>query len=482
MDPKLYPKDFMWGASTSAHQVEGGAVNQWTEWELGHASELARGAAKRLSWMPSWRFIKDEAQQPENYVSGAGVEHYKRYEEDFDLVKKLHLNTFRFGIEWARIEPEEGAWNLEAIEHYHRYIEELKKRDITPVLTIWHWTMPTWFTAKGAFEKKANLKYFDRFVQKVAEEYGGQVRYVLTLNEPNTYTGCAYAAAIHPPQLKKPLLAFKVYRNLVRAHRRAYAILKHVEPSLQIGLTMFTNNDQPKHRRNPLSLTVAYAASYGWNRWFLNRVKKQLDFIGVSYYWTNYYHGFGWQNPTVPVSDRGWYMEPEGLLHVLTQTYSHFKIPIIVTENGLADAKDKYRRWWLEQTLFAIQRALSQGVDLRGYLHWSLLDNFEWEEGWWPKFGLVEVDRENDMKRTIRPSAKWYAAYLERLEELRAAKERPAPREAKPITKKVAQVQPPQATIRKILPRVKANDTQKTDRTALLKRFNMKPKGGSNER
>jgi beta-glucosidase len=218
-----------------------------------------------------------------------------------------------------------------------------------------------------------------------------------------------------------------VYRNLIRAHRRAYEIIKRIEPSVQVGIAMNMSNDQPKRSRHPLiwiSTLVAHAASYGWNRWFLNRIKKQLDFIGINYYLTNYYQGFIQHNPTTPVNDLGWYMEPEGILPVLVQTYAHYKKPIIITENGVADVKDRYRKWWIEQTLVAIQRALSQGVDVRGYMHWSLLDNFEWAYGWWPKFGLVEVNREDDMERTVRPSAKWFANYLIKLERFQEAREK----------------------------------------------------------
>ena len=349
-------------------------------------------------------------------MSGNGVDHYRRYEEDFDLLEDLHLNSFRFSIEWSRIEPKEGAWDLEAVKHYHRYVKSLKKRGITPILTLWHWTMPTWFVAKGGFEKKSNLIYFDRFVQKVAEEYGDDIRYVITLNEPNVYTSLSYLSGEWLPNMKKPLVALKVYRNLVRAHRRASAIIKRLEPAMQVGVALHMSNNQSKRSRNPLSPLVVAGVSYGWNRWFINRIKKQLDFIGVNYYHTNYFQGFAQHNPTTPLNDLGWYMEPDGIFPLLMQTHAHYKKPIIICENGVADANDRYRRWWIEQTLVAMQRALSQGVQLRGYLHWSLLDNFEWKYGWWPKFGLVAVDREHNMKRTIRPSAKWFANYLAKLD------------------------------------------------------------------
>ena len=421
MDPRIFPKDFMWGASTASHQVEGGTVNDWSVWELEHAATLARDSAKRLSWLPSWKSTKAEAQDPDNYVSGKGVDHYNRYEEDFDIAQDLHLNTFRFSIEWSRLEPEEGAWNLEAIQHYHQYIKALRQRGIEPVLTIWHWTMPTWFNEKGGFAKKANLTFFDRFVRKIAEEYGQEVRYVITLNEPNVFVALGYITNERPPQQKSVRMAVRAYWNLLKAHRKAYDVLKEVAPALQVGTAMAMSNNQPKHSRNPFNVLIAHSASYVWNWWFLYRSRKQQDFIGINYYFTDYYQGFSRQNPTTPLSDMGWYMEPEGLLPVLTQTYARFKKPLIITENGLADGKDAYRKWWIEQTLVAMQRAMSQGVDLRGYLHWSLLDNFEWESGWWPKFGLVAVDRKQGMRRVVRPSAKWFGSYLERLEALQTS-------------------------------------------------------------
>jgi hypothetical protein len=144
----------------------------------------------------------------------------------------------------------------------------------------------------------------------------------------------------------------------------------------------------------------------------LNRIRHHQDFVGINYYFTDYYRGVSKASPSVPLNDMGWYMEPEGLYPLLLRTWARYKKPIIITENGVADRQDEYRQWWLEQTVIAMQRALSEGVDIKGYMHWSLLDNFEWAYGWWPKFGLIEVDRANGMKRMPRPSAIWFARYL----------------------------------------------------------------------
>lgn len=406
---RIFPKHFFWGASTAGHQVDGGADDQWTVWELAHAKELAQTAHQRLGGLPSWSKIKHHAESPENYVSGRGVEHFKRYKEDFDILENLGMNSFRFGIEWSRIEPEEGKWDTKAIEHYRDYIRELRKRHIEPFANLWHWTMPTWFTDMGGFAKRQNVKYFERFVEKVAAELAEDLTYVITLNEPNVYTTLSYAIGDWPPQEKHAWRSLLVYWNLVMAHKRAYKILKQAKPSLRIGLAMQLANIQAKRPHDFTDSIVTKGMRYCWNWWFLNRCKNQQDFIGFNYYFTDYYKGFRRDNPKVPLSDLGWYMEPEGLYPLLLRVWSHYKKPIFVTENGLADADDDYRRWWIEETIVAMEKAISEGVDLRGYLHWSLLDNFEWKYGWWPKFGLVHVDRENGMKRTIRPSTKWFA-------------------------------------------------------------------------
>jgi beta-glucosidase len=413
---RKYPHGFMWGASTSAYQVEGGNHNQWTVWELAHASERAKSAEARCGYLPQWPELKKQMQDPRNYVAGNGVEHYARYKEDFDLLEKLNLNTFRFGIEWSRLEPAEGQWDEREVEHYREYIEELKRRGIEPVLNIWHWTMPTWFTDKGAFARKSNIAYFERFVEKIAKEYGRSLSYVITLNEPNVYTSFGYSTGIWPPQEKNYTKSIQVYWNLVQTHKKSYKILKKQNPKIQVGIAAQLANIQAKRPHNLFDELSTKSMRYFWNWWFLRRIRRQQDFIGVNYYFTDYYTGlFQRRNPKVPLNDMGWYMEPEGLYPLLLRVWARFKTPIIVTENGVADAQDEYRRWWIEESIVAMQRALSEGVDLRGYFYWSLLDNFEWADGYWPKFGLVSVDRTHGMKREIRPSAKWFAGVIKKL-------------------------------------------------------------------
>ena len=414
-----FPPNFFWGASTAAHQVEGGNHNQWSVWELSVAKEQAATAHQRLSWLPVWESIKTQAESPDNYVSGKGVEHYTKYKQDFDIAKKLRMNAFRFSVEWSRIEPKEGQWDEKEIEHYRVYIRELRKRGLEPFLNIWHWTHPVWFEKKGGFSKRENLKFFERFVQKIADEYADDLAYVITLNEPNVYTSFSYAMGQWPPQQKSWVQASFVIWHLVLAHKRAYRILKDKKPSLMIGVAAQLANIQAKRPHNMIDSFATKWMRWFWNWWFMNRIRRQQDFIGFNYYFTDYYRHLKRDNPQVPLSDLGWYMEPEGLYPILLRIWAHYRKPIIITENGVADEGDQYRQWWLEETIIAMERALSEGVQVAGYFHWSLLDNFEWAYGWWPKFGLVAVDRKHGMKRTIRPSGHWFANTIQKLQKNR---------------------------------------------------------------
>lgn len=279
--------------------------------------------------------------------------------------------------------------------------------------------MPLWFVAKGGFENKQNVRYFERFAAKAAQEFGDGLKYLLTINEPNVYSSISYMLGFWPPQRKNPLLGLKVMYNLARAHKAAYAAVKHAHPELNIGLAYNFAEVKAHNPHNPLNRSVVHTANYLYNYWFLDRVRSECDFIGVNWYHTQYINWLGRDcNPEGPRSDLRWYMEPSALAHVLAKAGRRYKKPLMVTENGLADSTDAHRRWWIEQTLEALQAAMDSGVNLIGYLHWSLLDNFEWAYGWWPKFGLVAVDRGRGMKRSLRPSAKWFGSQVKKFRKL----------------------------------------------------------------
>ena len=409
---KLFPPGFLWGASTAAHQVEGDNHNNWSVWEKSVAKQHAKIAKNQLAWVPVWDKIAPQATNPNNYISGKGVEHYQRYKQDFQLLKQLNLNSFRFSIEWSRIEPECGVFDQDALNHYRQYIAELKRQGITPMLNLWHWTHPVWFEEAGGFARKSNLVYFRRFLKEITGLIE-EVDWVVTINEPNVYTAFSFLNGLWPPQNKNLLVALKVYRNLVRAHRQAYDYIKDTCPRVKVGIAAHLVNALPKRPHNFLDVLSTKWVRYFWNWWFLNRIKTKQDFVGFNYYFTDYYKLLKRRNPAFPVNDLGWYMEPEGLHLLLARVWSHYKKPIIITENGCADKDDQYRRWWLEETMIAMERALSEGIDVQGYFHWSLLDNFEWAYGWWPQFGLIHVNRRT-MARSTRQSALWWADWLKK--------------------------------------------------------------------
>ncbi len=415
-DPKLllkFPSHFLWGASSSAHQIEGGNHNQWTIWELENAKVLAQKAKYQAKYLPKWEEIKREATDPANYVSGAATDHYNRYEEDFALLKKMHLNTWRFGIEWSRIEPEEGVWDAGAIDHYRRYLQRLKQLDIEPIVTLWHWTNPVWFEQKGGFTKRKNVAYFVRFAEKVLGELGRDFRYIITINEPETYVAQSFYLAIWPPQERSLRRMVWTLLNLLNAHRKIYRLAKKIGRKYQISIAKNVAHHYPGDDAW-ISRWSVDLIRWGADYFILGRVKKQLDFIGLNYYFSNRFYGYRLHNPNKMVNDMGFDMHPADIEPVLKELYDRYNLPIIITENGVADRDDEYRKWWLTQTLLAISRASQSGVRVDGYLHWSLTDNFEWSSGFWPRFGLVAIDY-STRRRSLRPSAIWFAKLISKI-------------------------------------------------------------------
>ena len=358
-----FPDGFLWGAGTAAHQVEGGNVNNWSEWEKGDA--------------------------------GRACEHYQRFEEDFALAKSLNHNAHRFSIEWSRIEPKEGMINKGEIEHYRQVLLALKKRGIEPFVTLNHWTLPIWFAEKGGWLNPKAPYYFDRFVKIISENLFDLVDFWITLNEPNIYTAQSFLTGKWTPQNKNIFKYFKVLNNLAKAHHLAYRSLHLIDLDCQVGVA--------KNNIYFEGGLLAKFADYFWNKYFLNKIKEKQDFIGLNYYkWFRFN-----QNKNKELTDMGWEIYPKGIYYVLKDLEKYEK-PIYITENGLADAQDKRREKFIKEHLFWIHKAIKNGVNVKGYLHWSLIDNFEWDKGFWPRFGLVEVDYKT-MERRVRRSARVYA-------------------------------------------------------------------------
>lgn len=398
----VFPKNFYWGAGTSAHQVEGGNVNDWTEWEKEHADELAKNAGGKWQKWQQEKF--PEMFDPQNYISGRACEHYSRFEEDFDIAKELGHNAHRFSIEWSRIEPEEGKFDEDEIEHYKRVVGALRERGIEPFVTLWHWTLPLWVAKQGGWASKKTVSDFSRYTEKVASAFGGDIKFWITFNEPNIYAGIGGIKGLQPPGKLGLYGVFSCYKNLARAHKNAYKIIHKINKETQVG---FSNSVI----YYPSKMLFLY--DFIWNKLFIYLTRGCHDFLGLNYYTRGGVKLDTKIGGTENVSDLGWGIYPEGICHIV-KSFKKYKLPIYITENGLADAKDEKRAKFITNHLSWLAKAMEGGCDVRGYLHWSFLDNHEFVEmrGFWPRFGLVEVDYKT-MRRKIRPSALEYKKIIE---------------------------------------------------------------------
>lgn len=410
---RQFPKQFLWGASTAAHQVEGDNHNQWSVWELENAKAKAAQAEYHYDDYPSWDFIKKDAKTPDNYVSGELADHYNRYEEDFDFLTKMNMNAYRFSIEWSRVEPKEGAWNVEAINHYKAYLAALKRRDIEPVVTLFHFTLPVWFAELGGFEKRANAKYFIRFAEKIVAELGSNMRYIITINEPEVYAFESYYLQDWPPNKNSIWMYNKVLNNMAYAHKGAARIIHDMNRKFKVSIAKNSNYIYPGDNAW-LSRLSANLFQYFQDDFVIKKFIKSCDFLGMNYYFSSRVYGYRIHNPDIKLSDLHWDLHPADIQYAIERLTRKYHLPIMITENGLADAKDDQREWWIKETIIGLQKALRSGADVIGYLHWSLMDNFEWAYGKWPRFGLVAIDYKTG-KRTLRSSADWFGKVIKRL-------------------------------------------------------------------
>ncbi len=383
---------FFFGASLSAHQVEGG--NRHSDW---------------------WNFEKEVLQAKGIECSGHGTKHWDMYETDFKLAAQLGHNAHRLSLEWAKIEPVEGKINYEAIEHYKKVFRNLRHRKLKPFVTLWHFTLPQWFANKGGFTKKSNVRHFVNFCKFVGTEFRDDMEYVITINEPNIYAYNSYLVGDWPPQKKGIRPHSKVLKNLVLAHKMAYSALKNIKPEFHIGISKNNQVLRPDRKKNPLDIAFMKFIDYTWNYQFLNRIRKHMDFIGLNYYFYHCVradfkladHFMQYSYPTSRRTDMNWEVYPKGIYTTTQALHKKYKMPIIITENGVADKHDKLRTDAIKESLYWLFKSKDKGANIFGYLHWALTDNFEWAWGYKPRFGLIEINYDN-YNRTIRPSALVY--------------------------------------------------------------------------
>ncbi len=395
-----FPKDFLWGAATASHQIEGGLVNNWTRWEQANAERLARTGLNPL------------AQDRENYISISkySPESFKYWEKDLEVIEKLNLKAYRLSVEWSRIQPEKEVFSQEGIDYYKKYLKCLKESNVTVVLTCWHWSIPLWLEDEGGLLSKKIFDYFSEYVRFLAQELSEYVDYWITINEPESFVFC-YLSGSWPPGIKNPFIFHRVFTDILpRMHIDAYRAIKILDPDKPVSLAknicyVSAYNFMPWNR------LAAYLYDWYINKSFLDKVSKHMDYIGINFYFHNKLGVRGIRNDNDKTSDLGWWLQPDKLYNVIIDTYTRYKKPIFITENGIADSEDILREWWIKESVKAMYKAISENVPIIGYLHWSLLDNFEWDKGFWPKFGLVSVNPKTK-ERMIKKSGLYYSKII----------------------------------------------------------------------
>jgi beta-glucosidase len=417
-----FPADFVWGVATSSHQVEGGNLNnQWATWE-------DRGRIKS----------KD--------CAGFACDWWRNAEKDFDLAKSLGVNALRLSVEWSRIEPNEGQWDESALERYRQMLKALHEGGIRPFVTLHHFTNPQWFEAKRAFANAESVRLFQRFTQRVIGALGDLCRDWTTFNEPNVYVSLGYFLGEFPPGKKGRIIeAAQVTRNLCLAHAAAYRTIHSLQKDANVGWAQHYVVFKPRRPDSAMDRWLCSFIQRRFNDNFaqgiqngrapfplnkfgqtLPEVKGTCDFVGINYY-SRLRVGFNPRSPKTlfveisvpphkPQGDSGIevpYGEvyPEGL-RLAVEHFAGFRKPIYILENGVPDREDRIRPWAIESIIKQMQGLLADGIDLRGYFHWTLVDNFEWNEGWHLRFGLFELDPATQIRKP-RPSAKVYERMIQ---------------------------------------------------------------------
>ncbi len=413
-----FPDGFLWGSAVSGHQIEGGNQHSdWWHWEL--ATEA----------------------QPN---SGQAADYWNRFEEDHELLKSMGHQAFRLGIEWARVEPRRGEFDPEAINQYRQILESLQKHGIKICLTLHHWVLPQWIAEQDDWRNPDTVKQFLRYAERMVKEFSEFPELWITLNEPMVASLAGNIAGNFPPQ-RRSFRAFRaVTRNMLRAHAGASQLIHQHCPEAQVGLAMAYPDLQPWGSRGLAGIYERLAMHLGkifvyqaWDssvqtgklhrllgRGSIEDLRGSVDFCGINYYF-RMTPRFSFRHPRtgfldleatpdgVDKNDFDWQIWPKGLYRVLHETWDRFGKPMYITENGIADQTDTKRGAYILEHLKQLHRAQQEGLPIKGYFHWSFIDNFEWNEGFDMKFGLVEIDpADPDLKRVPRPSAAVYSQII----------------------------------------------------------------------
>ncbi len=411
-----FPDGFQWGAATAAHQNEGdNDGNDFWAWEQtpGH---IADGT-----------------------TSGLACDWWRAAEDDFDRAAALNLNSLRLSIEWSRLEPEPDRFDDDAFGRYREMLTALHQRGIEPMVTLHHFTNPLWLAEVGGWADARTVMRFWRFTRRVLSELGDLCRQWCTINEPNVYAVFAFLAGTWTPGRKELLTTLQVMRHLAQGHAAAYHAIRRAQPDSEVGFSQHLATFTPADPNSFFDRKVARLRSTLFNQRLLDAVidgrfrfplglgrrredlADSFDFLGVNYYGRHWVEFDRRGRETMytrevpapaatawapPWGDRE--IHAEGLRRWILDLHRRTGKPVYVTENGLADTEDERRPAFLLTHLAAIHRAIADGADVRGYYHWTLVDNYEWVEGWIPRFGLIGLDP-HTQERHSRPSAQLFA-------------------------------------------------------------------------
>ena len=394
-----FPDGFLWGTASAAHQVEGD--NRNSDW---------------------WDFEQQPGRIDGGDTSEIGCDHYHRYREDFALLREMNQNAHRLSVEWSRIEPSPGEFDSRQIRHYRDVLGDLREQGLEPMVTLHHFSSPAWFARKGGWRANGAAHAFLPFVHRMIDELGDLVGLWCTINEPCIYAANGWITGEFPPGRRGDVAGmYRVTSNLRRAHELAYRAIKRRWPDAPVGLSQHKFLFMPASgsRRDRLAANTAQLVM---DRWpvapgQLRRVvEAPSDFVGIAHYWgqlcafdprrpqNQFIRRFN--VPGVPVTDFGMSADPSWMRRVLNELRGLGK-PVYITENGLATNDDEWRQRYLSEILSNVLLAIDDGVDVRGYFHWTNMDNFEWARGYRMHFGLIEVDRAT-LERKIKPSGRLY--------------------------------------------------------------------------
>lgn len=408
-----YPRGFLWGTATASHQNEGhNTNNNWWAWE-----------------QQNGRII-------DGHKSGAACDWWGgRWREDFDRAVEGGQNAHRLSIEWSRVQPTPDIWDENALDRYREIVRGLVERGLTPLVTLHHFSHPLWLVENGAWENEDTAEVFATYARKVVDALKEYVNYWVTINEPNVFTAYAYIFGNFPPGKRDPRTAMQVMTNMVRAHAAAYHAIHEVQPTSRVGLALLYQDIVPARSWSPLDRLVASNLSSLFNDLFpraltsgqvrfpmrrlqIPEAKGTQDFLGINYYTRDHvaFHPFRpgeffarrYPPPGAEMSETGYIANaPEGFFQALSWG-RQFQVPMLVTENGVDDSQDVLRPRYLIEHLHQLWRAVNFNYPIKGYFHWTLVDNFEWDRGWTQRYGLWALDVETQV-RTRRPSADLYA-------------------------------------------------------------------------